>query len=50
VRDEALQILIKSFFGSKAHLQEFLNGDEVSFTPRSNGDITGPSSLDETLL
>jgi predicted transcriptional regulator len=50
VRDEALQALIKSFFGSKEQLREFLNGDEVSFTPRSNGDVNHPSSLDETLL
>jgi predicted transcriptional regulator len=50
VRDEALQTLIKSFFGSKEHLQEFLNGDQVTISPRPNGDVSHPSSLDETLL
>jgi predicted transcriptional regulator len=50
VRDEALQTLIKSFFGSKEHLQEFLNSGEAGFSHRPNGDVNGPTSLDETLL
>jgi predicted transcriptional regulator len=50
VRDEALQTLIKSFFGSKEHLQEFLNGDEADIPRRPNGDVAPPTGLDETLL
>ena len=50
VRDEALQNLIKSFFGSKEQLQEFLNDDGENFPPRPNGDVNHPASLDETLL
>src|SRR5919109_439961 len=50
VRDEALESLIRGFFGSKEHLQEFLRGDDVSSPPRPNGDAASPSSLDETLL
>jgi predicted transcriptional regulator len=47
VRDEAVDALIKSFFGSKEKLQEFLDGEPVSLpvvTPRA------PHTLDETLL
>src|ERR1044071_4931472 len=33
VRDEALQTLIKSFFGSKEHLQQFLSGAPDSIPP-----------------
>jgi predicted transcriptional regulator len=46
VRDEAVDALIKSFFGSKEKLQEFLDGDSVSVPvpPRA------PRTLDETLL
>ena len=50
VRDEALQNLIKGFFGSKEHLQDFLNGREVTVPPRPNGVAAPDSSLDETLL
>jgi predicted transcriptional regulator len=50
VRDEALQTLIKTFFGSKEHLQEFLNGDAAHLPPRPNGDPAPPPRLDETLL
>jgi predicted transcriptional regulator len=46
VRDEAVDALIKSFFGSKERLQEFLDGDSVSMPvmPRAS------RTLDETLL
>src|SRR5712691_2149965 len=44
VRDEAIETLIKSFFGSKERLQDFLNGEPVSAPARTNG------ALDETLL
>jgi predicted transcriptional regulator len=46
VRDEAVGNLVKSFFGSKEKLQEFLNGDEI----RTQRELISPSSLDETLL
>ena len=49
VRSEALENLIRSFFGSKENLQEFLSGDEVSVPGRPNGP-SPPSGLDETLL
>ena len=51
VRDEALENLIRSFFGSKEQLQEFLNGDQVPpFPRRSDGESASSSILDETLL
>ena len=50
VRDEAVEVLVKNFFGSKDKLQEFLNGEEVLPPPRSNGDSPATTSLDETLL
>ena len=50
VRDEALETLIKSFFGSREHLQEFLNGDQVSLPPQPDGDGMHAPRLDETLL
>jgi predicted transcriptional regulator len=50
VRDEALENLIRSFFGSKEHLQEFLSGDQVPIPRRSDGELAPPSRLDETLL
>jgi len=43
-RDEAIETLIKGFFGSKEDLQDFLNGEQVPTPRRQNG------SLDETLL
>ncbi len=46
VRDEAVGNLVKSFFGSKEKLQEFLNGEEI----RAPRELISPSSLDETLL
>ncbi len=50
VRNEALENLIRSFFGSRENLQEFLNGDEVPVPGRPNGQFLSPSGLDETLL
>ena len=50
VRNEALENLITSFFGSKENLQEFLRGDEVPLPGRPNGQSAPPSGLDETLL
>jgi predicted transcriptional regulator len=50
VRDEALETLIKSFFGSKEHLKDFLSGHQVTIPPRPNGNAVPDSSLDETLL
>jgi len=44
VRDEAIENLIKSFFGSKENLQDFLNGVRIAPPARSNG------AFDETLL
>ena len=49
-RDEALQILIKNFFGSRERLLDFLNGDHEAIRPRPNGDSGAASGLDETLL
>jgi predicted transcriptional regulator len=46
VRDEAVGNLVKTFFGSKEKLQEFLSGEEAP-PPR---EIAAPSSLDEALL
>lgn len=50
VRDEAVEVLIKSFFGSKEKLKEFLNGDSEQFMPSAAAEIIAPRSLDETLL
>jgi len=50
VRDEAVEILIKSFFGSKEKLQEFLDGETNKIPPRMTIVPTSPSALDETLL
>ena len=50
VRDEALETLIKSFFGSKEHLQEFLNGDPGALPPQPDGNALHAPGLDETLL
>src|SRR5260370_23225423 len=36
VRDEAIETLIKSFFGSKEQLQDFLNGERVPARVRTN--------------
>src|SRR5437867_8089362 len=51
VRDEAVRILINSYFGSKEKLQEFLNGEQAALQPtRPNGDGSTHVALDETLL
>ena len=51
VRDEAVGALIKSYFGSKDRLREFLNGEPVAAPqPRPNGDGAAHVGLDETLL
>src|SRR5262245_24312652 len=50
VRDEAVEILIESFFGSREKLKEFLDGEATSeILPRPV--VEAPSvRLDETLL
>jgi predicted transcriptional regulator len=50
VRDEAVESLIKSFFGSKEKLQEFLEGEPVENTMKLPPESTSSSRLDETLL
>ncbi|PYS41022.1 MAG: hypothetical protein DMG14_08715 [Acidobacteria bacterium] len=50
VRDEAVQILIKSFFGSKEKLKEFLDGEGSEFLPRPAPEPLPRSGFDETLL
>src|SRR5262245_35052862 len=53
VRDDAVQTLIKSFFGSKEKLKEFLDGEQESFLPKPvpvPAAPTASSGLDETLL
>jgi len=50
VRDEAVEALVKSFFGSKEKLKEFLEGAANNFLPRSASETSVQSSLDETLL
>jgi predicted transcriptional regulator len=46
VRDEAVDLLIKNFFGSKERLQEFLDGEQVVHVVQT---AVRPR-LDETLL
>jgi predicted transcriptional regulator len=46
VRDEAVDLLIRSFFGSKEKLQEFLDGNAVATVQAS----PHRTHLDETLL
>ena len=48
VRDEALDLLIQNFFGSKEKLQEFLQGEELESPPPMPAKTE--SRLDETLL
>jgi len=51
VRDEAVDTLIKSFFGSKEKLKEFLDGENMNFMPKSvSGSPPTAPRLDETLL
>jgi len=49
VRDEAVEMLIKNFFGSKKKLQEFLQG-EPSMPARIASESTSAANFDETLL
>ena len=48
VRDQAVEALIKNFFGSKEKLQEFLAGDERDSAPANEPSLS--SQLDEALL
>jgi predicted transcriptional regulator len=50
VRDDAVQTLIKSFFGSKEELKEFLEDQQESYPPNPVTAPAPPSGLDETLL
>jgi predicted transcriptional regulator len=51
VRDEAVETLIKSFFGSKEKLKQFLEGETRDFVPRPLSEPAAPTThLDETLL
>ena len=50
VRDEAVEMLVKSFFGSKEKLKEFLEGGGTTFLPRGISETSVQSPLDETLL
>ena len=50
VRDEAVEVLIKNFFGSKERLQEFLDGAAAELRPAVAGNSAAPSHLDEALL
>lgn len=52
VRDEALEFLIRNFFGSKEKLQDFLENDpeNAAVLPKIVAESVAPSRLDETLL
>ena len=50
VRDEAVEVLIKNFFGSKEKLQEFLQGEPLVTPARVESASTSAHSFDETLL
>ncbi len=50
VRDDAVETLIKSFFGSKEKLKEFLEGQQTDFLPKALSEPAPPPRLDETLL
>jgi len=50
VRDEAVEVLVRSFFGSKEKLKEFLEGASSSFLPKAVSETSVQSPLDETLL
>src|SRR5947207_15077652 len=50
VRDEAVESLIKNFFGSKEKLKEFLQGDPVALPPRVASTPLAATNFDETLL
>src|SRR5262249_23935541 len=51
VRDEAVESLIRNFFGSKEKLQEFLQGERVDLPPKVAASTPQvATNLDETLL
>ena len=50
VRDEAVESLIRNFFGSKEQLQRFLQGDAAGEPPKILHEPFPVSILDETLL
>ena len=50
VRDEAVESLIRNFFGSKEKLQEFLQGEPVTLQPKISAPSLSATNLDETLL
>ena len=50
VRDEAVDVLIKNFFGSKEKLQEFLNGEIADLQAPVIEFVMPPPVLDESLL
>ena len=50
VRDEAVEVLIKNFFGSKEKLQEFLQGEPLATPTRVENASASAHSFDETLL
>ena len=50
VRDEAVEMLIKNFFGSKEKLQEFLEGEPPVMPARAERESTSAPNFDETLL
>jgi predicted transcriptional regulator len=50
VRDEAVESLIRNFFGSKEKLQEFLQGQSVALPPKISAPALQATNLDETLL
>jgi len=50
VRDEALESLIRNFFGSKEKLQEFLQGEPATLPTRVSSPPVAATNLDETLL
>ena len=50
VRDEAVDFLIKSFFGSREKLKEFLEEDSKELMPKLVVEAAAPQQLDETLL
>ena len=50
VRDEAVDALIRNFFGSKENLQDFLQGEEAPIPDKIMSSPVSASTLDETLL
>jgi predicted transcriptional regulator len=50
VRDQAVDALIRNFFGSKEKLKEFLDGAGNDFMPTPAQRPPVPDTLDETLL